>query len=103
MNVSILLGVFVLAFLAEGMTEYLFADLFDLGGLDRKYLKYVAAVVGVAMAVLYRLDLLSAYFGLVAVHQAVGWVLTGLVIGRGANYVHDLADRYIWHQPGPTP
>lgn len=102
MSVTILLGVFVLAFLAEGMTEYLFSDVFDAAGVDRKWLKYVAAAVGVALAVLYRLDLFAAYFDLHAVYPAVGWVLTGLVIGRGANYVHDLADRYIWNQPQPT-
>ena len=52
------------------------------------------ALVGIGLAVAYRADAL-ALFGLVAWAPWIGWVVTGLVIGRGSNYLHDLIDRWL--------
>jgi len=55
----------------------------------------VSAGVGVALALLYGLDVLEAFFGITARASWVGQVLTGLLLGRGANYVHDFYGNYV--------
>ena len=62
---------------------------------NRQPLKYVAVVVGVGMAFAYSLDLLNAAFEIVAEPAWVGILLTGLAVGRGSNYVHDLWSTYL--------
>jgi hypothetical protein len=56
------------------------------------YSRYAAGIVGIALCLVYRLDIIALLFGVVAHSQTwsyVGMVLTGLLISRGANYVHD--------------
>jgi hypothetical protein len=57
-------------------------------------LRYVAAVVGILLCWIYNADLL-AMVGLVSPWPWVGNVVTGLIIGRGANFVHDFASRWL--------
>ena len=58
-------------------------------------LRYAALGFGLILAVAYRVDLL-ALVGLVSPWSPfVGYVVTGLVIGRGSNFLHDLADRWL--------
>ena len=57
-------------------------------------LRYSAAVVGVLLCIVYACDLL-AIAGLTAPYPVVGQVVTGLLIGRGANYINDFADRWL--------
>jgi len=90
---------FALAFLAESMTEYLFAPWVDalvarFPGLGQP-LKYVSVCVGVGMAFAYSLDLLNVVFEMAANPPWVGILLTGMAIGRGSNYVHDLWSKYL--------
>ena len=99
---------FVLAFLAETLTEYFarpFIKFESLPGVTPRngqrvipafVLRYIAAVVGIALAIAYRADVL-ALFGLVAWTPWIGWTVTGLIIGRGSNYLHDVVDR--WRAP----
>ena len=117
-TLAVLAGIFVLAFLAETLTKYFaspFVKLIDsvvTNGrplptamgisvlVERQRfipewaLRYIAAVVGVLLAIAYRADAL-ALFGLVAWTPWIGWIVTGLVIGRGSNYLHDLVDRWL--------
>ncbi|MBI4301757.1 MAG: hypothetical protein HY664_04040 [Chloroflexi bacterium] len=81
--------ILALAFLAESLTEYLFADLLVSIKVDTKYLKYVAALVGVALALAYGLDAIQEFFAVSPGLPHLGQVLTGLILGRGANYTHD--------------
>jgi hypothetical protein len=88
-----------LAFLTESMVEYLFGTLADhvpALGAFRWALMYIAAAVGVGLALYYRLDLLA----LIAEDAPtnVGMVLTGLIVGHGANYLHQFVSKYL---PGP--
>jgi hypothetical protein len=131
--------ILLLAFLAEGLTEYFARPLFatkeppteedarspkgDLARLlpapgapgtrdpdavpappptvfSPMWLRYVSMLVGIALAFAYRADLLL-WFGFAAWHPAIGMALTGILIGRGSNYMHDLVDRYF--QPTPKP
>ena len=57
-------------------------------------LRYSAAVVGLALCVIYRADLL-ALLGLTCPVPYAGEAITGLLIGRGANYIHDFANRWL--------
>jgi hypothetical protein len=58
-------------------------------------LRYAALGFGVILAVAYQADLL-ALVGLVSPWSPyVGYILTGLIIGRGSNFIHDLADRWL--------
>lgn len=85
-----------LAFMAESSVEYVFGTAFAKFPKLAAWswtLMYVALGVGVALAFLYRLDLLSLILGEPASVQGIA--LTGVAIGRGANFVHDLVSRYI--------
>jgi hypothetical protein len=101
MNVlAILAVVFLLAFLVESMTEYVFGTPFDKIPILTPFkwlLMYLAAGVGVTGAFVYQLDLMNLLGLFVGVPFAItpfGMIFTGLAIGRGASYLHDLVDKY---------
>jgi hypothetical protein len=75
-----------LTILTEGIIEYLGTP------IPRRFKPYAAALLSTAACVLYNADLL-AMLGYSALVPYVGAVLTGLVIGRGSNYVNDLISR----------
>jgi hypothetical protein len=97
-QVTALAGILLLATLTESLVEYLIAPVAD--GLKESkpwhtlILRYIAALVGIALCAVYRADLL-AMLGLVSPWPWVGWVVTGFIIGRGANFVHDFASRWL--------
>jgi hypothetical protein len=105
-HVATLTGILILATLAESLVEYLVRPLVKPWGdgeppPDARYLeirtmglRYVAALVGVILCALYRADLL-AIVGLSSPWAWTGQILTGLIIGRGANFVHDFASRWL--------
>lgn len=88
METALPLGVLALAFLSESITEYLFAGPLSGRGLGRT-LPYVAAAVGVVLCLAYRIDLLQSALGLSPGWPPLGQALTGLILGRGSNYLHD--------------
>lgn len=101
MNIFGILGViFLLAFLVESLVEYLVGQVFDQVSVLTPYkwtLMYISAFVGVLGAVVYQFDLLFllAQFLEVSLEQSIfGTILTGLSVGRGANYLHDLVTKY---------
>lgn len=71
-------------FLVESLVEYFLSEYVG------KWTKYASAVVGAVLALAYQLDLVEALTGLS--YPYIGCVLTGLVLGRGANYINDLID-----------
>lgn len=71
-------------FLVESLVEYFLSEWIG------KWTKYASAAVGVVLSLAYQLDLVEALTSLS--YPVVGCVLTGLVIGRGANYINDLID-----------
>jgi hypothetical protein len=99
-------AILLLAAIIEALTEYLARPLVLrvylwlglLQPIDAKpslpALRYVSAAFGVALCILYRADLL-AILGLGARFSWVGYVVTGLLIGRGANFVNDFAGRWL--------
>ena len=72
----------------EGLVEYLFKEF-----VNGKLVKYVALAIGIVFAIVYRLDLM-VMFGFKAFSPYVGYIVTGLIIGRGSNYVNDFVSRW---------
>lgn len=95
---------FVLAFFVESFVEYLFGRPFNwpLFAKIKEYksdvLIYLAAIVGIVLAFYYAIDLfyLALYFLEVpdVALTNMGIVLSGLAIGRGANFVHQLMSKW---------
>jgi hypothetical protein len=88
----------ILAFPSEGVTEDFFGPLFKAlaeatGIALLGDLRYVAALLGVALCVAYRLDLLLAA-GFEAEVPMVGYSLTGVVIGRGSSFLHQFVEQF---------
>lgn len=84
------LAAMVLAILIEGTITYLFGESND--NDYRPILKYVSLVTGIIMASLYQVDILAA-LGVPAMWPAIGYITSGLIIGRGANYVNDFVSK----------
>lgn len=87
---------FTLAFLAESMTEYVFGQAVDHVAKLASFrwaLMYVALAVGVGLTYFYQVDLLALIAG--EADTPVGFAMSGLVVGRGANYLHDFVSRYV--------
>ncbi len=101
MTVLSTLGVILLlAFLVEALVEYIFGQLVEHVAVLKPYswaLMYVALAVGVAGAFIYRFDLIYLIGGWlespIEMHP-FGIVLTGLAIGRGASFIHDIIQRF---------
>ncbi len=93
--VTPLTAALALAFLCESFTEYFFSDVLVALNIDTKYLRYIAAVVGVGLALTYGLDAINGLLGISPRLPHLGEVLTGLVLGRGANYVHDFYGKFV--------
>jgi hypothetical protein len=113
-------GILILATLVEGLVEYLVKPIFlpqaERGSADPPQpdtsgdeedkplvplspatrvllIRYVSAGVGMLLCVAYRADLL-ALAGLTTNMPVVGSLITGIVVGRGANYLHDLVSQW---------
>ena len=92
--------VLALAFLCESLTEYFFSDLIAVLGLDNRCLRYIAAAVGVGLALIYGLDAIKDFMGISPRLPHLGEALTGLILGRGANFVHDFYGNYVAREKG---
>lgn len=84
-----IVSILFLATFVEGLTEYLFAQ----EGKVQPWLKYIALVLGVGAAVIYRVDL-PATLGLTSGFVYANYVVSGLIIGRGSNYVNDIVTTF---------
>ena len=101
-NLGLLMFALLLAWLCEGLFEYLFdpwlvllakRQPFDV--LVPKLKPWIAAAVGIGIVFLTSLDLLAFAASLAdqSINPILSKVLTGIVVGRGANYVHDFWKR----------
>lgn len=84
------IAAFVLAVLIEGTITYILGE--SSNNATAPWMRYIALTLGVVTAWAYNLDLL-AVLGLVSVNPLIGYVTTGLIIGRGSNYVNDFISR----------
>jgi len=82
------LGIIMLATFVEGFVQYLFGE----SEYSRPYLRYIALLLGVGAAIAYKVDI-PAMFGLVTDWGMVNYVISGIVLGRGSNYLNDFIGR----------
>ena len=100
-------SILFLSTIAEAIVEHIFAPILDAKDPDSTTpkpsrvldwpalaLRYVSVLIGVALCIVYQVDLL-AYFGLASPWPWVGWLITGILIGRGSNFIHDFAGRWL--------
>ncbi len=85
--------VLMLAFFNESMVEWVFGE-----WLDKKVIKYVALAGGLALALVFQVQLLNNLAGL-HVNTWADMVLSGLVMGRGSQYVHDFYSKFLAPAP----
>lgn len=81
-------GFFIAAVFVEGTVEYIFGK----DGKSQPWVKYVALLIGALLAIAYGLDLF-AQLGLVSTIPYIGQICTGVIIGRGSNYLNDFISR----------
>ncbi|NLF10200.1 MAG: hypothetical protein GX597_00255 [Anaerolineaceae bacterium] len=112
-QLATLTGILLLATLTEALVEYLAKPWLRLAGRDAQReiaghaatsdetdpvidlaTCYTAAVIGILLCLAYRADLLQLA-GLYCPWPWVGPVITGILAGRGANFVHDFASRWL--------
>lgn len=79
-------GVFFLAFFVEGLIKYLFGDNTTLA--NRWYLPYVSLILGIGLAIAYKINL-PASIGITTGIPLINFIVSGLIIGRGSNYLND--------------
>ena len=108
-TVAAMTGILVLASIGEALVEYLFAPLIDARAPDEAQqpepaarsldwralaLRTISVLIGVVLCVVYRVDLL-VHFDLSSPWPWFGYAITGILIGRGSNFVHDFASRWL--------
>jgi len=108
---AILAVMFLLAFLVESLVEYVFGQAFDHVPAIQPYrwlLVYIPLGVGIGGAFLFGFDLLyllgnwlEADWPTLAVPSWYGMALTGLAIGRGSNYLHDVVSKFFVKPKAP--
>lgn len=87
--------IFILAVLVEGLIQYFVSN----PDKPQRWLQYVSALLGILVCVAYKADMLAG-LGLVSPYPFIGEVLTGLVIGRGSNYLNDFISKI--RKPNPA-
>lgn len=97
MDFGLLIVLLFFGFMAtEGSVEYILGTLFDKVIKLTPYkwaLMYVSLGLGVFLAFHYNLDIPCILLGLPA--SPVGVIGTGIILGRGANFVNDVWDKFL--------
>ena len=85
-----LTGVLILATVVEAVVEYFVAPPLKRYAAPPYIVKYVAAGVGILLCVTYNVDILNMLASLVPIHPMLGYILSGIIIGRGGNIINDI-------------
>ena len=80
-----ILGIVFLATFVEGMITYFKGTNTN----SMPILKYVALALGIVVAIGYNIDI-PAMAGVVTGYPLVSNIVSGIIIGRGSNYVNDI-------------
>ena len=101
-----LLVAFILAATVEGAVEYFVKPWFSEESRQRfpgikEIPKYLALLVGCILALAYELDVIGEISKIRPDPAWVGYILTGLLIGRGSNYFHNILGNFFWSKPEP--
>lgn len=85
-----LAGLFFLATFVEGMIQY-FAG--DSRYKSRPWLRYVSLALGVGLAIAYKVNI-PELVGITSTVPFVDWIVSGVIIGRGSNYLNDIVTSF---------
>lgn len=94
----------LMAFMVESLCEAVFGTLAEKVPALTPFswvIMYLAMGIGVVGAFIYQFDILSLLGSYLELSIQITWfgiVLTGLAIGRGSNYLHDLVKRFFVKQ-----
>ncbi len=94
-----MVGIIFLAVTVEGLVTY--GSKFCKNG-KCQWKMLVSVILGIVVAVNFQIDVFE-YFGLNSIIPYMSKVLTGIIIGRGSNYVADFlktAQNYLGKQGG---
>jgi hypothetical protein len=88
------------AAVGEGVSEFFFTPFFDLlkGKVSETLRVQMVRLWSGAVGVVIALELGLDVFGLVGatmIHPVAGQIATGLLVGRGSNYVHEFINSFI--------
>lgn len=81
-----LLATFALAILVEGILEHFGRP------IPSEAKPWFSTALAVGLCIAYAADLL-ALLGLVSAYSLIGYILTGIIVGRGSNFIHDFSRR----------
>lgn len=87
-----LLGVMFLAVFLEGTLTYVFGKK-STEAEPRAWVKYVALLAGVGLAIGYKVNL-PATVGITSTVPLLDFIVSGIIIGRGSNYLNDLVTSF---------
>lgn len=98
---SLSIGILFLAIFCEGSIAFFYSDVIRLLGdltfpdfLRQYSARYIALILGLLLAFGFSVNI-PELLGLEAIAPWVGVAVTGVVIGRGANYIHDVLSTII--------
>lgn len=87
-----IIGISLLAVVIEGTITYLFGKNEEYNQ-SRNWLMYVSLLFGIVVAIAYKVDIV-AMTGLQSPFPYVGEVVSGLILGRGSNYLNDILQNF---------
>ena len=93
-KIAVLGAALVLAFLIESMAEYIAGTWWKPGedGNRAKTIQACTLAAGIGLALGFQVDLLT----LVGLNNSIlGQVATGVIIGRGSDFVHKFAENFL--------
>lgn len=85
-----LAGILFLATFVEGMIQY-FAG--ESTGATRYWLRYVSLIAGVCLAIAYKINI-PELVGISSQVLFVDYIVSGVIVGRGSNYINDLVSHF---------
>ena len=85
-----LAGLLFLATFVEGIIKYFSGEN---EGEKRSYLRYVSLVLGVILAMAYQVNI-PGMLGITSSVVYVDWMVSGVIIGRGSNYLNDIVGAF---------
>ena len=106
----LLLIVLFLATLNETLIEFLFGEILAKFAPKVSWvLKYIAVVSAVVMVFIYRLDIVyllakftETEWQPLAEPSTLGIIITGIAVGKGSSYLHDLFKKYFVKPSTPS-
>ena len=86
-----IVGLLFLATLIEGLIQFVAGDNDDL--ISRPWIRYVSLGIGVLVAIAYQVSI-PELVGISSPFPYIDFIVTGVVIGRGSNYLNDIVGAF---------